>query len=416
MPVTSHSVADFSYSGTVQSDADVLPLGPVIRRFIVEDTIEKDGPKPQWRKIIAAGGNANTSMYGTKWTLNIMPAKFRCNIQWKHSVPPIGLRETKYDGNVMFIGIPGFTLNKSEVSADNLALQRYYENCASVESVFKGMVFSGELRETLNMLVRPAKALRTGISDYLKTVRKRSRRLNRTQASRIVAQTWLEYAFGWKPLAHDIEDACRALRKSKYAFPIFQMVRGSAHDKEFTDTADINTSFSSFWSIQFTHHRMDDVFVQYRGNYFASSADISGFRLAGFRPTEFFPTIWELIPYSFLVDYFTNIGGIISSLSYWALRPAWTAKLVRWESSVETADIVIKGPDGFLNPADYSWEFDGNPGYAKVSACRFVRVPSVEPGIPSLELKVPGMNLKWINMAALLTESVQTRNILKGVR
>jgi hypothetical protein len=35
--------------------------------------------------------------------------------------------------------------------------------------------------------------------------------------------------------------------------------------------------------------------------------------LFGFTPSEFIPTAWELLPWSFLIDYFTNIGDILSS-------------------------------------------------------------------------------------------------------
>jgi len=37
--------------------------------------------------------------------------------------------------------------------------------------------------------------------------------------------------------------------------------------------------------------------------------------LFGFQPSEFLPTAWELLPWSFLADYFSNIGDCLTAWS-----------------------------------------------------------------------------------------------------
>jgi hypothetical protein len=55
---------------------------------------------------------------------------------------------------------------------------------------------------------------------------------------------------------------------------------------------------------------------------------------AGLGPGDILPTIYELIPYSFVVDYFTNLGDVISAWSHQAIRPDWAQRTVGFEKGV----------------------------------------------------------------------------------
>ena len=135
----------------------------------------------------------------------------------------------------------------------------------------------------------------------------------------------------------------------------------------------------------------------------------------GLSAWEFVPTLWELIPYSFLVDYFTNVGGIIASWSYRSLGTDWVAKNVKWERSAITDNINFHWAPDYFDPAGYDHWIEGHPGVSVVTERKVLRVPEVIVSTPSLELHVPGMtSLKWINILALSKNLTSTRKVLNG--
>jgi hypothetical protein len=76
---------------------------------------------------------------------------------------------------------------------------------------------------------------------------------------------------------------------------------------------------------------IDQVTVRFKGHLLAQPemTPWDNFALFGFTPSEFVPTAWELLPYSFLVDYFTNIGDILSSSVTSTARLAWSNRTIR---------------------------------------------------------------------------------------
>ncbi len=411
---TKRQVASYRYHYTYQVDADVSPVIDVGGDYTLIDYVTKAGPLAYYRQLIANGDNATTSMSGESWTLSLVPGKIRCGIQHRNYPYPIGHREVNIEGNFMFLGVPSFPLVKPEGSADNQALTRYYSNVNSVATKFKGLVFTGELRESLNMIKSPAKGLRDGMTDYLNSARRRVKRgLTPKQITKAIAETWLEYAFGWKPLINDIDSAITAFYQSDAVHPIFEMVKGSGRDESavVSDTVQVNLGF---WYVLYERMIRDEVYVQYRGIYQSSGDGVPDSHTYGFRPAEFVPTLWELIPYSFLADYFTNIGEIVSSWSYRFIGTKWTSKTIRRQASEETIGMrTIQTPP--LDPMLYETFCDGSPGYQYIQRKSFARVPSVEPGLPSFEVQVPGRWDQWVNMTALAAKHKDVLELIRQV-
>jgi hypothetical protein len=100
------------------------------------------------------------------------------------------------------------------------------------------------------------------------------------------------------------------------------------------------------------------------------------------------------------VDYFTNIGNILSSWSYRFLAPSFTARLIRREYSIETHSGSVEPATG--SDFIYTNSASGSPGGFTFSRVSFSRNPDVGQPLPSFEVKVPGMDsLKWVNLLAL---------------
>jgi hypothetical protein len=117
------------------------------------------------------------------------------------------------------------------------------------------------------------------------------------------------------------------------------------------------------------------------------------------RLEDFVPTVWELIPYSFVADYFTNIGDIISAFSYGNMNLRWSTR-----TQVVKAIAVNNSASPRLNDTNpiNIIEFGIDDGSSTITR-RIVDRKNYNGGfVPSLRFEIPGADSsKWINLAAL---------------
>lgn len=368
-----------------------------------------------WRRIIASGQNATTEMSGSGHHEYEFSEGFA---QESYKYPDLpGL-----DGSLITRGVlaplspsdaAGYSFDSDDlVTAKNQAFARLYSDLARVENAFKGMVFAGELRESLQMIRRPARALREGLDDYFRALKKRApRNISQRRRKDIVASTWLEYAFGWKPLVSDIDSAIDQFYSSKLVRPIFQMVRGQGK-VENMNLREAVTGTVIGVPLYASILRIDNLIVKLYGVYTSNGSGCKNLHQSGWNPTEFIPTLWELIPYSFLVDYFTNIGDIVSSWSYRFLGLNFLSQTVVDMSTASAVDYTIAEK---ASTAETSYSYIMSPGSSRMTRRSFVRTPSVALEVPSLELQVPGFgSTKWLNMAALASTMRSSRGFFRS--
>lgn len=303
---------------------------------------------PNWKKIIESGGNATTNLTARWESIESRHMPYS-HVLCHNSAGDIDCRVWGdiAVNNSRRLFFP-FAPSVSTSFVDNLARAKFYKNLAMMRTRFQGLTFLGELNESLHMLRRPAAALWDSTLGYLSALRKRKRASPRYW-TKSASGLWLEYSFGWLPLINDCKDAVAAWSTLTQPRPRTAKVLGSVRKEYDTSTrlnslvwcgagqtSLINTVIAMTCDLAFLKER---VTVRYKGAIRSQveAPQWDNWALFGFEPKQFLPTAWELLPWSFLVDYFTNIGDILSATVTDTRDLIWVNKTVIQETEGQFA-------------------------------------------------------------------------------
>jgi hypothetical protein len=269
----------------------------------------------------------------------------------------------------------------------------------------------GELRETINMIRRPAQALRNGISNYLGAVKKRSKGLKKastTKKNSVVSGTWLEYSLGWRPLLYDIDNIAEALALYATQTRSIDKIRSQSTLKVVNDSYEstVGGGGSEMATYSVTTTGSSKVAL-YGGIRLAAGSSVSAPSAFGLRPTDFIPTIWELIPYSFVIDYFTNIGDIISTSTFASSDLAWHGMSTLAKNETKCHGFRRWGHDVYGENLDSFGSISPGESIAKYE--KFERSDSPTLSVPRLHFKLPGSPNAYFNIAALVSQARSIR-------
>jgi hypothetical protein len=368
-----------------------------------------------WRKRIRLHQNAISARLIDSWKWQGGTGSI--GVQFFHLLAPQGKTFAYEEWAGRILSPDSYpSLPDTSASADNEARRLFYKRAKEAQTAFRGLTSLGELRETLRMLRSPGRALRRGLDDYLGTVQKRARRAKRNSLGRIVSETWLEKAFGWGPLIGDIKSAGDALNRRLNRFAgSYTRIAGTAVEQSATLDATLTTFDDSWLQIVFRRLHRASVSVRYYGEVrsVCENPIMADMQLFGTNFQEIIPTAWELIPYSFLVDYFTNIGDVLDAWSVRKADIAWSGKVVRRRNVRTLTDLRLNktytqnAVNNFISWHG-SW-IDLSP--YRVVRSRMERDPQAV-ALPSIQMEIPGLGTKWINMSALLAARNRTRRQL----
>jgi hypothetical protein len=198
------------------------------------------------------------------------------------------------------------------------------------------------------------------------------------------ANNWLEYHFGWEPLVRDIYDSVDVLNN-----PI----------KRFSATKGVATAFNeSRWSnnlgsiTDFGHWRTEYLCKQ--GGSVKAITSGTSHALDQFGLINPASLVWEVVPFSFVVDWFANVGDVLRSLSDFAgmtLERTYATFIVR---SVEFGTNVVNpgftvapGVSPVRNYSGYGiYVSRVNHLYSPVFSVKPLRLPSAIRGVTASAL------------------------------
>lgn len=369
---------------------------------------------PNWRKLIKANSNATTAFSGETREIRVNSGDaFRSYYQNAGKNSWTWIRDQGAYNEPEFVNpasMPAWLVT----DADNQALKFIYKRVREARTQFQGLVFLGELNESLRMIKNPLKALHEGVSNYFDALKKRRRGVRPTNYAKradrlksILSDTWLEHSFGWVPLISDIGDGLnaydRVVNKTRHTRlsatgkqqVIIQTDRFSNLGWGNVRTVGIRESY-----YQATVRYLCGLKEITYGSEREEKQDLFGLTLKGFVPTA-----WELLPWSFLVDYFANVGEIVEASVTNTSDVTWICKTVR-KSGIQRFSGQLNLLETINMGGALHKDCGGSPGFVESEWRTIVRAPLDSLPFPNFQVGIPGRPTQWLNMAALAAKRI----------
>jgi len=378
---------------------------------------------PNWKWLISQGLDATTTMDGTIERAQYRRGHLYARHELIYNPDPRWTTVWQYTGEGHFTPIGAFSGSESvplsTTTAANRALARFNDKAANVNRQFQGGVVLAEIAKTLHGIRHPAEALFKGIETYSRAATKLRTRFVKNRASylslskarrrevaksfsKAAAGLWLEKTFHWTPLMYDIQGGISALEHTFDQMPrTFVKASGTevvteAHSVTHNGTSYIDMIESYSVKTGATVRMYGSVRVRPRLPFWPDTTSL------GFDIKSFVPGIWELIPYSWAIDYFTNIGDILYGMSQGGSEVAWSAQgSSRWvkRGMITTTGFTV---DALTPVPDYTTKayILGSPSELLSEHAVIHRASYTGNYIPELEWRVPGLSLKWLNLGA----------------
>lgn len=211
---------------------------------------------------------------------------------------------------------------------------------------FDGATFFAELRETISMLRRPVLAWERAIKAIQANLRKTK---GSEHGSRIlldlIEQQWLQYRYGIMPLVYSAEDAMKALESMRHR-RVYFTARGRSSEQTTASATESNNVNSWSWRIDREVETVHTVNVRAGIRYYSDRDPTWGLDWENVPPAA-----WEVVPFSFVADWFVNIGDYLR-----AITPKLGVKVVgSWTTTVNTRSTTGTSTSEWIGTNPNTW-------------------------------------------------------------
>lgn len=367
-----------------------------------------------WKQRIQRGLDASTVLNAGRRNLSVTGYGSS-----RDSIGGSSIARREWVGSPQMVGsgfIPSTTETSFNETIVSTARDQAYINLVnsyrSAVSKFQSGPFLGELKEAIMFLKRPAKSLERLTTSTVRTLARDLRRLGggsidgkSSAALRAATDSVLAYNYAAKPLVSDINNADKALTEHYKRRP-FEIVRirgdGSATKRTHSTGAVTGTH------AYFKKDKWEEVTVRFLGGYKCQNqtGPMGALQELALTPDNWAPTAWELFPFSFVADYFSNVGKVIDAHSFQLVDLAWLNETVRQKLTYELSSLSHSNAE---NGFDYANQTNYSSG-GRVLDKHFLvaRHPFTNNWIPSFTFKLPGLG-QDLNLAALLNSFLELK-------
>lgn len=236
------------------------------------------------------------------------------------------------------------------------------------------------------------------------------------------ADYWLEYSFGWRAACADVMDWAKEIEKNpSRGFTDFETLRSSGSTVLRSNSLQaVLNIYAAGLGPQWYWDKETQVktSVKYYGGWLVKTA-LENLRTEGFglSQSDFVPTMWELLPWSWVIDSVSNVGTVLSALS------ARSAGL-RWSQTTSVTEIrsTLKNPSYRFKMAGVSVQdfvtqrygkqigstySENGSGSASLTTIQLLRVGGTPSDmVPEIAFRIPS-GPQAFNLAALFSSKVR---------
>lgn len=217
------------------------------------------------------------------------------------------------------------------------------------------------LSQTVRLFTKPTRTFIQGLAkfrrkDFNGLLRYSYRQLRQRGIPESIAEDYLAYVYGIKPLMQDIYGIAELAKEQGLAPLMLNASAKAVRDQSFSDTYFEDVSGGRDNWLRGLHARSSS-----RCTIWATiDKDYAGTRsLNRLGLTNPLSLIWELVPYSFLVDWVLPIGPVLQALTAPAGLDFVGGSVSRRVSVVGTHEVQHRVPNRSGNPASHNLRYEG---------------------------------------------------------
>jgi hypothetical protein len=284
--------------------------------------------------------------------------------------------------------------------AQSTSLGKFYNNA---NGSVAGLVFAGELGETVKMLTHPGRSMVELTTKFYKSLRsaRRTARPSTRDFGRALNDLYLEWTFGISPLIGDIRDTAKVLHKLSSETRV-EHDRGRSTEEEVSlSPVFTNGAGAGNFTFNYQYQTVAKVKVDIGGGRAITAQSVSDVLSTdfGFNLHSVPRALYDLIPFSFCVDYVTNLGDLVSAVSGTSQKHFYSYQ----STKIECKHKIISFGGRFSAPG-----YPVRQGYATIGGeartVRFTRAPVSASGIIqglALSFSLPSIK-QGFNLASLV--------------
>lgn len=379
-----------------------------------------------WKELIAKGQVASSpySLEMTKYVL--APEAYDVASYVSKALPKTYMSQSMrgYMGALnASIGVSHLTVDTSRARSE--ALSKLYKKLESDRSQMNAYASLAEITDVLRQFGRPFGSMVDAWMRHENRLIFEKRRLVGSKTwkdekfAKIAADTWLETSFGLIPLFADAVSIAEAFGRFEYELSDKPKLRDRMRTRAFTRnastwTSSIDAANGTFLKYQTVQQTETQARAQYvvglQGDVraeFGSNQRL--LQLLGLEPRNIPLAIWEATPWSWLVDYGTNVQQILAAGATITSRVKWIVLSETKQTTVTHATkLVSTASEPFYVLQNLKQQPPPrrkgalNPGDFRFIRTSFARTLPSELGVPPLYFKSPLNDLKkTANLLAL---------------
>lgn len=302
----------------------------------------------------------------------------------------------------------------------DLARQKAMDKVNSIEGLQSGIMalpFVKDLKKTINMLSRPFSTLQDATSNYLRrdhAIRGsifKTKRINAAQRrsyAAAAADSWLEYQMGVKPLMLDIKNTVSEYNRVIEDRKILMINEGFTDVQRFPKAPITGVVDSPVCKYIYDAAGEGRSNVRYRGaveigvRSHNGGTLFAGFR-GGFTLPEFLPSVWECLPYSWMADYFTNVGSVLNA------RANASMNTLLWMNRVEKTSVTTTVTSRFVSNGAAGRTLSFSPQAVSKTKFRLDRYIVGTWPVPEFSLRLNLGPVHQLNLAMLASSKESNR-------